>query len=240
MPVLVEVCIDNPQSLRAAVEGGADRVELCSALGLGGLTPSPGFIELAAEFAIPVYAMIRPRDGNFEFDSDEITIMESDIRNCVDAGLDGVVVGATRDGSLDIATLTRLVDAAGRLGVTLHRAFDTIQDPMRAIDEALNLGIERILTSGGALKAEEGIPQISACVSYAEDQLSIMAGSGIDAKNVTRIIQQTGVREVHGTFARQSEKMDPQLVSLGFAAGCGPRTSDAGSIREINREIDGL
>lgn len=238
MPVTIEVCVDNLQSLEAAIAGGADRIELCSALSLGGLTPSRGFIELAAGLAVPVHAMIRPRDGDFEFDSREIELMQSDIRACAKAGIDGIVIGATRHGSMDMQAMTKLTRCAGSMSITLHRAFDLLDDRLRAIDDASALGIERILTSGGALKAEDGMAQIRDCVAHARDRLSIMAGAGINAHNAVRIIRETGVHEIHGSFSHQGRAFDGRLRTLGFTDQSGLIETDANLVQSTKRKVD--
>ncbi|MCR9138816.1 MAG: copper homeostasis protein CutC [Alphaproteobacteria bacterium] len=238
MSVTIEVCVDNPHSLEAAIAGGADRIELCSALSLGGLTPSRGFTEIAAGLDVPVHAMIRPRDGDFEFDSSEIRLMLADIHACSEAGIEGVVIGATRQGSLDMPVMSELVECAGSMSVTLHRAFDILDDRLRAIDDASALGIERILTSGGALKAEDGAAQIRVYVDHARDRLSIMAGAGIHADNAVRIIRETGVREIHGSFSRQGRTFDGGLLALGFTDKNGLTETDANLVQSIKRKVD--
>ncbi len=147
MPLL-EVCVGDPESLIAAIEGGADRIELCSALELGGLTPTPGLMALAARAPVPVYAMVRPRGGDFVFSSSEREAMRADIAGVRAAGLAGVVLGASPDGTLDGETLADLVQASAGLGTTLHRAFDLVPDIGDAVETAVALGFERILTSG--------------------------------------------------------------------------------------------
>ena len=146
MSVLVEVCVDSIQSLHAAIRGGADRIELCSALALGGLTPSDGFMRAAAETDTPTFAMIRPHAGGFDYSPDDIAVMEEDIRRAADLGLAGVVFGATADDALNVSAMNRLVAAAGNMGKTLHRAFDLLEDPVDAVDKAIDIGVDRILT----------------------------------------------------------------------------------------------
>ena len=138
---ILEVCVDDADGLAAAIAGGADRIELCSALGVGGLTPTRGFMQLAARSPIPVNAIIRPRIGGFVYSDDEAAIMIADIEAACEAGLAGVVVGASRsDGTLDRAVLERLIKAAATLDVTLHRAFDLVPDFDAAVEMAIDLG----------------------------------------------------------------------------------------------------
>ena len=175
----LEVCVADPQSLAAAVAGGADRIELCSALELGGLTPSPGMMAVAAAAQVPTYAMVRPRAGDFVFDTRDVDVMLRDIDAVHAAGLAGVVIGASRpDGMLDIRLLERLLTHAQGLGTTLHRAIDLVPDFADATEAAVALGVERILTSGGARTALEGMHNIAIAHATAKGRVAIIAGSG--------------------------------------------------------------
>lgn len=203
MTVRIEVCIDDVLSLDACAEGGADRIELCSALDLGGLTPSPGLIAAAAKASLPSRAMIRPRAGDFRFAEAEVAVMLSDIAAVRAAGLAGVVLGAATDeGTLDMALLARLVEAAGDLGKTLHRVVDLQSDPVGAVDLAVDLGFDCVLTSGGALTAEAGAPVIAAMVERAAGRIDIMAGSGVRPQNAAAIRQSTGTGWLHSSCTR--------------------------------------
>lgn len=203
---LLEVCVDNALSLTAARRGGADRIELCSALALDGLTPSAGLMQMASKLGRPVYAMIRPRDGDFVFSSADIDIMLRDIDASRAAGLEGVVLGANRpSGELDAAVLTRLCRHAAGLGMTLHRSVDLVPDPLDAVDLAMELGFERILTSGGAETAQDGADRIARMVAHAGQRLSIMAGSGVTPANAHEILRRTGVKELHGSCSAPAE-----------------------------------
>jgi copper homeostasis protein len=182
MTALLEICVADAASLEAAIEGGADRIELCSALELGGLTPSPGLMRLAAQAPIPVYAMIRPRAGDFVFSAREGEIMLADIEAVGGAGLAGVVLGASLpDGRLDEALLSRLHGHARGLGTTLHRAFDLVPDRPAALEAAIALGFERILTSGGGGWRVRGPGRIGAPASGGPGTHRYHAGLGIDA-----------------------------------------------------------
>lgn len=197
---LLEVCVDSALSLAAARRGGADRIELCSALALDGLTPSKGLMEIASKLDRPVYAMIRPRDGDFVFSSADVDIMLRDIDAARAAGLKGVVLGANRpSGELDASVLARLCHHALGLGMTLHRSIDLVPDPLDAVDLAMELGFERILTSGGAQTAQDGADRIARMVAHAGERLSIMAGSGVSPANAREILRRTGVNELHGS-----------------------------------------
>jgi len=176
----LEICVDSPEDLALAIAAKVDRVELCSALDLGGLTPSAGLIAQARMSEIPIYAMIRPRGGDFVYSELELQSMESDIQATRQAGLAGVVFGALKaDQTLDQSALRMLCNAAKGLGMTLHRAVDDMVSPRGAVLSAIELGFERILTSGGAAKAVDGLDELSAMVELADGRIEIMAGSGV-------------------------------------------------------------
>lgn len=232
MTIRLEVCIDDVSGLAACAAGGADRVELCSALDLGGLTPSPGLISAAAKSTVPVRAMIRPRAGDFRFTDAEVDVMLADIAAVRAAGLAGVVLGATTAGNeLDVSVLARLVEAAGDLGKTLHRAVDLLPDPVTAVDMAVHLGFDCILSSGGALAAEEGAAVIAAMVERAAGRIDIMAGSGVRPENAAAIYRDTRVHWLHSSCGRAEANGD-DIRRFGF----GPaerRLTDAGRIRTL-------
>jgi copper homeostasis protein len=221
---LLEVCVDTVDGLAAAIAGGADRIELCSALSLGGLTPSHGFIQVAAMAPIPVRAMIRPRSGSFVFTPGEIDAMRRDIDVVRAAGLAGVVIGAaTETGGLDLATLQTLVAHAEGLDVTLHRVVDLLPSGEEAVDAAVALGLSTILTSGAALTAEAGCERIAAMRVRAAGRVEILAGGGVSAENVGRIVAKSGVRSVHASCGR-TVASDPRAVAFGFAQPHGRET----------------
>jgi copper homeostasis protein len=196
----LEVCVDTASSLIAAVLGGAHRIELCSALALAGLSPSPGLIERARGCGVSVYVMIRPRPGDFDYNADDLDLMRREIDDVRRAGLDGLVLGVSRpNGELDDTALRGLLDHADGLPCTLHRAFDVTPELDVALDTAIDLGFERILTSGGAPTAWEGRDRIAELVAQAGDKISIMAGAGVTTDNVVDLVHRTGVREVHAS-----------------------------------------
>lgn len=219
--ITVEVCVDDAAGLAAAVAGGADRIELCAALGIGGLTPSYGFMQLAARCPIPVYPMIRPRAGAFVYGAEELDQVLKDIDAVARAGLAGVVIGASQvSGALDVMGCEAMANHARALGlkVTLHRAVDLAPNPIEAVDIALSIGAERILTSGGAKSAPEGAEVIAAMVARAAGRLSIMAGSGVKAANAADLVRRTGVREVHGSCSGPAPADAlVKLYDLGFS-----------------------
>ncbi len=197
----IEVCIDNMESLHNAIAGGATRIELCSSLALGGLTPSLGLMKLAGEKAsIPVYAMIRARQGDFLYSEDDVATMIEDVKAAASSGLQGIVFGAlTENGDIDISTTKRIVNVAHQhgLGVTFHRAIDQCNNVVAALEQVIALGCERILTSGLAPNALTGVNTIKAMVEQSDHRIQIMAGAGVNADNVASIIELTGVNEVH-------------------------------------------
>ena len=192
----------------------------------------------AAATGVPTSAMIRPRRGGFNYSPDEIALMEDDIRRAQELGLAGVVFGATSGGSLDIDAMVRLAGAAGPIGKTLHRAFDRLEDPLPVIEAFVGLGIDRILTSGGAPTAEAGIERLRSFVEYADDRLSIMAGSGIHSGNVAAIVKQTGVREIHGSFAVKAG--GPEAESDRFGFGTQAPAPDPETTRQVKRAVADL
>lgn len=197
--VLVEVCVDSVASTVAAQRGGAERVELCSNLIEGGITPSAGLIEMTrAAVSLGIYVMIRPRAGDFFYDDAEFEIMKRDIELAKKMRADGVVLGILDvEGNIDVARTRQLVDMAQPLKVTFHRAFDMTPNILRALEDVCATGADRILTSGGEQTAAEGSTMIARLVKQSAGRVVIMAGSGIKPENVCRLIEQTGVSEVH-------------------------------------------
>ena len=197
----MEVCIDDALGLTEAVAGGADRVELCAALALGGLTPSPGLMAVAAGCGVPCYAMIRPRAGDFAFGAAEVAVMRADIRAARAAGLSGVVLGAAlADRRLDAAVLEDLVAEAHGLDLTLHRVIDQAPDVTEAVEVAVRLGFRRVLSSGGARVAHEGVGRLGQMIRAAAGRLSVMPGSGVTV-DTWPLLAGLGVREVHASCA---------------------------------------
>jgi copper homeostasis protein len=197
---MLEICVDTIEGVLAAKRGGATRVELCASLSEGGLTPSVGLMKSAAASDIPCFAMIRPRSGMFHFSKMEENIMLADIQAAKDTGLAGVVLGAQgHDGALNLALLTRLVQAAGDMGKTLHRVIDVVPDTLLAVDQAIALGFDRILTSGAQPEACDGVEMIAQMVARAQGRLSIMPGCGLTPANVADVVKKTGACEVHAS-----------------------------------------
>ncbi len=214
--VTFEVCLQSPDDIAAAIAGGAQRVELCSALVEGGLTPSLGAIEAAAEMDIDVMVMIRPRGGDFDYSERELQLMENDILNLREFNIMGVVFGVlTPEGEVAGPQVRRLMRAAGPLQTTFHRAFDVCRDPFRALGELRAHGFDRILTSGQAATAPEGAAVIKQLIERAGDDLTILPGCGLTAENVGTFLAATGAREVHATaFALRESRMQFRNASV--------------------------
>lgn len=200
MQHILEVCTDSIASVEIAKQAGAYRVELCSGLSDGGLTPSLALIQAAVKTGIRVNVLIRPRSGDFLYSPHDIDIMINDIKAAANIGANGIVIGALcPDGSLDIEACKKMIDAAGNLEITFHRAFDVCADPFKAIDQLVSLNVNRILTSGQAENAKKGMPMLKRFVEYANNRISIMAGCGINLSNAKEILMQTGVTELHAS-----------------------------------------
>jgi copper homeostasis protein len=226
--ILLEVCVDDLAGLEAAISGGADRIELCSALSTGGLTPSAGLMSAAAKSSVPVYAMIRPRIGAFVYTQRELDLMCEDIQFAASAGISGVVIGANLPGgALDAKALRQLSNAVGRMPRTLHRAFDFVPDLSAAIELAVDYGFERILTSGRAKTAPEGLDDLAEAIRLADGRISIMPGSGVTPASIGQILDRLPVREVHGSLSTTVDETDDRVVSLGFSPHQTRRTDEA-------------
>jgi len=202
-PILIEICVDSVASARAAERGGAQRLELCSDLLEGGITPSLGLLEaVRAGISIPLHTIIRPRAGDFCYSDDEFEIMRRDIAFAKRAGADGVVFGVLDvSGHVDIPRTRQLIELARPMSVTFHRAFDVSADLHQSLEDVCDAGADRILTSGGEQDAMTGIDMIAKLVQSSRARISIMAGSGITAKTVPQILERTGVREIHAGLA---------------------------------------
>ncbi|HZQ97158.1 MAG TPA: copper homeostasis protein CutC [Candidatus Sulfotelmatobacter sp.] len=221
-PLLIEVCVDSVASALAAQRGGAHRVELCSALLEGGVTPSLGLLEMVrSRISIPLHPIIRPRGGDFCYSEEEFQIMGRDVEIAKHAGADGVALGILdRSGRVDIRRTRELVELAGPLPVTFHRAFDMCADLQASLDEICETGAARILTSGGEPDALRGVEKIAELVKW--ERIKIMAGGRITARNVAQILEGTGVSEIHVGLASAVESpmvyRNPR-VSLGKVQG---------------------
>lgn len=235
MSTLVEVCVDTTEGLAEAIRGGAGRIELCSALDVGGLTPSVGMMRRAAGAGVPIYAMIRPRPGHFVWSPDEIALMETDIEAASAAGMQGVVLGASRpDGRLDTDVLGLLIGRAKRMGLTLNRCFDLVPDFSDALEQAIELGFHRVLTSGGERTAAEGADRLADLITQARGRIIVMPGSGITAETLAAF-HGVPLREVHASCSAPVIDSGP-VVDFGFAARIGRRT-DGARLRDLRAAL---
>ncbi len=230
----LEVAANSVASALAAQAGGAARVELCTALELGGLTPSQAQIGMARErLEIPLYVLIRPRAGDFLYSDIECEVMLRDIEECVAQGCDGVVLGVLdAAGDVDLPRCRALVAAAGRLGVTFHRAFDLSRDPLQALGDLIELGCERVLSSGARSSALEGASLLRALVERAAGRIAVMPGAGVTAHNVAELARLTGAREFHASAKRElASGMQHRGPGLGMDGG--ELRSDEAQVREL-------
>ena len=199
-----EICANSVESCLAAQEGGADRVELCAGIPEGGTTPSYGEIKLARKLLTKtkLHVIIRPRGGDFLYTPLELERMEEDIRICRELGVDGVVFGClTEEGEIDREANRRLVELARPMSVTFHRAFDRTADPMKALEDIISLGCNRILTSGQQPKAIDGISLLAQLEKKLKESplppIQLLAGSGVNEENIRQIFDATGIHEYH-------------------------------------------
>lgn len=205
---ILEVCAASLESVMAAKAGGAQRIELCSALSEDGLTPSYGMIEAARRLGPErLHVLIRPRGGDFVYSEAEVECMVSDIKICRELGADGVVIGAlTEEGDIDIEVCRRLVEAAEGMQITFHRAFDQCREPLKALKQIMALGCHRLLTSGQAPTAMQGIPLINTLVSLVNTGFVIMPGAGVNENNAAEILSKTGATEINGSLRSMTPK----------------------------------
>ena len=199
--ILVEICCGSLDDAIEAERGGADRVELCSALFLGGLTPSIGtIVEAKKRLKIPIVVMIRPRGGGFCYSEAEMAAMERDTIAAVEQGADGIVFGILNPaGSLDEERCRRIRKLIGNRQAVFHRAFDVTPDPLRSLDQLVEMGFTRLLTSGQEDSVPEGVPLIKRLVDYAHDRIEVLPGGGIKLHTLRTVVEATGCKQVHLT-----------------------------------------
>ena len=241
--VKFEICSGSLQSALNAQDAGAHRVELCSALSLGGLTPSYGFIELARKrLKIDVNVLIRPRQGDFLYDSDEIAVMIRDIIACAQMGVNGVVIGALDQfGNVDVDACRAMVAVAKHHGmsVTFHRAIDRACNIMAALEDVISLGADRILSSGGKPTSLEGLETLAQMNAAAAGRITIMPGGGVNAGNIRQILEVSGAQEIHfsGSQTIQSEMIYREGVSFTPDSLGGDFTRTESSTEKIRQMI---
>lgn len=208
----LEVCCADIESVWAAKEGGAHRIELCEALELDGLTPSEELIRQAIATGMPVQVLIRVREGNFVYSPEEVETMAASIRLAKELGAHGVVIGAlTPEGQVDKPAIARMMEEAEGMSVTFHRAFDVCRDPLQALEEIIALGCHRLLTSGQQHSAFAGIPLLRQLTTQAAGRIIIMPGAGVNPQNAMHILTETGATEIHGSLRRNGHT-DARMV----------------------------
>jgi len=223
--MLLEICCGSLEDALEAEAGGADRVELCASLFFGGLTPSFGtIVEAKRRLRIPAIVMIRPRGGGFCYTEPEFAAMVADAEAAVAQGVAGLVFGIlTADGAIDHARTRRLRDIAGNSDAVFHRAFDVTPDPFRAIDELVDLGITRVLTSGQQDTVPEGLELIARLVDYAGDRIQVMPGGGIKPFNFAEVMARTGCRQIHvAAFTTRTDDSTRHRPSVTFGGALMP------------------
>jgi copper homeostasis protein len=196
---LLEISVETLEAALAAQRGGADRIELCGELPVGGITPTVAFMMGArANVQVPIFAMIRPRAGDFVYSNDEFAVMRASIKSAKQVQMDGVVLGVLQqDQCVDVHRTRELVELARPLPITFHRAFDESADPRQALENVIQSGAKRILTSGGAKNAFEGVAMLAELAAAAGDRVIIVPGAGINASNIAQVANVTGAREFH-------------------------------------------
>lgn len=240
MSVALEIAVQDPDGIATAARAGADRIELCTGLALGGLTPSRALVEAAVAGPLPVQVLVRPRPGGFEYSAAERAVLLADVRAALATGAAGVVVGATTGGGVDLALVKTVRGLADGAEVTFHRAFDTLADRHTAVEHLAALGVDRVLTSGGASRAPDGMEELARLVEWADGRLQIMAGGGIDSRSVARVAG-AGVVAVHASAKRSVDEVLPIALGSQAAAGAVTReTTDEDEVRALRAALAAL
>jgi len=229
--LVVEICTDSIAGVRAAMDAGAQRIELCAALMEGGITPSIGLVRRAiatANGALKIHVIIRPRGGDFLYDDDERQAMADDIDAVAAAGADGIVVGLlSEDGAIDEPSMAALITRARPLSVTCHRAFDVTKDPMASLEALIRLGVDRLLTSGQEPTVLGGAPLIRRLIGAAAGRIVVMPGGDITVRNAARILAETGASELHfAAFEMQSSGMTWRREGIPMGGALRPPEFD--------------
>jgi copper homeostasis protein len=214
--ILIEAAVESLDDALAAVDGGADRLELCANLDEGGTTPSESLInEVVARVSVPIFVMIRPRGGSFVYSTTELETMRRAIDRARELDVDGFVFGVLNSSNrIDTIRTQSLIDMAAERPVTFHRAFDRIADQHDALEALIDLGVTRVLTSGGASNALEGASALRDLVDLADDRITILAGGGVRFQNVEEIVEESGVVEVHARCELQADRIRAIRMAL--------------------------
>jgi copper homeostasis protein len=231
---IIEIATSDFVTTKSAVEGGADRIELCANLAEGGTTPSFGTIKQCREaFDVSLYPIIRPRGGDFLYTEEEFDIMLQDVRLCKQLNCDGVVIGLLNaDGMIDVKRTSILIEAAYPLGVTFHRAFDRCKDPFEALEQLIEIGCERILTSGQQPSVVDGVELVTQLNKAANERIIIMPGSGVRKENIKMLAEKTGCVEFHSSL-RGKESSRMEFVHPAFKDSAESYTNNAISPDEV-------
>jgi len=231
---IIEIATTDFATTASAVKGGADRIELCAALTEGGITPSYGTIKKCREsFNVQLFPIIRSRGGDFLYSEEEFEIMQNEVKLCKDLGCDGVVIGLLdKDGSVDVKRTARLIELAYPLEVTFHRAFDRCKDPLAAMEQLIEMGCQRILTSGQQPTAPKGIDLIAQLVKEADERIIIMPGSGVRTENIKELADKTGATEFHSSL-RGKQKTGMEFIHPSFADSPESYTNPAIDAEEV-------
>ena len=242
---MLEICANSAESCVAAQQGGAHRVELCAGMPEGGTTPSLGEIKVARKLIdIRLHVIIRPRGGDFLYSDIEIRTMLKDIEIARRLGADGVVFGClTADGEVDFTSMQTLMEASKGLAVTFHRAFDVCRNPQKALEEIIELGCNRILTSGQQPTAEQGIGLLKELQGLAAGRITLLADCGVNENNIARIAAETGINEFHFSAREsiQSEmKFRNEVVSMGGTVHINEYERNVTSVRRVKETVEAL
>jgi copper homeostasis protein len=231
-PIVFELCAEGIDAWLTARDGGANRIELCTGLSEGGLTPSHALLEAAVQRSgLPVYVLVRPRGGNFVYSEAEFALMERDMQHARQLGASGFVIGVLKpDGSVDQARVRRLVAQADGLEVTFHRAFDDSNDLEQALEDVIATGCRRILTSGGAKDVLTGADRIGKLVDQADGRIAIAAGKGLTVNNAAEVARRSRTRHFHGSLLRRTG-------DAKWGGTLGNQVVDPEDIRSVVREL---
>jgi copper homeostasis protein len=234
MNYIIEIATTDFETTKAAVKGGADRIELCAALVEGGTTPSAGMMRICREnFTIPIFPIIRPRGGDFLYSDEEFGIMLADIMLAKELGCDGIVTGILKkDGRIDKKRTAQLVKAAYPMEVTFHRAFDRAIDPFASLEDIIDTGCTRLLTSGQQQGAVAGAELIGKLVKKANHRITIMPGSGVRKENIRQLAETTGATEFHSSLRTKSPS-EMEFIHPAFAASEESYTNHAIDAEEV-------